>query len=118
MLKSVSRRAAVVLAGSAIALTAAMLPAQAATTAGWRISATYRETARPELLLSVAAVSARDAWAAGTSVGKNGTSFQTVIRHWTGRTWAAVTLPAKIAKAWQKEEAFDVQVAASSPANV
>jgi hypothetical protein len=115
---SAPRAAAVVLAGSAIALTSAMLPAQAATATGWRIAAKYPVKNAASLLLSVDAVSARDAWAVGLVAGKNATSIQTVIRHWAGKTWGQVTLPAKVAKAWKAEDPFGAQVGASSPTNV
>ena len=57
MIKS-SRRAAVVLSGTALALTAAMLPAQAATT-GWRVNAELSTPGNVSVLFSVDAVSRR-----------------------------------------------------------
>ncbi len=112
------RVAAVALAGSAIALTSAMLPAQAAAATGWRVAAKYPVKGGASLLLTADAVSARDAWAVGVLAGKNSTSVQTVIRHWAGKTWGEVTLPAKVAKAWKAEDPFGAQVGASSPTNV
>jgi hypothetical protein len=127
MIKPLSRGSALLLSGSALALTGAILPAQAATpgvaaanaaTTGWRTGATFAVKGREVVLTSIDAVSARDAWAAGLSASSKGTSVQTVIRHWNGKTWASVTLPAKIATAWQKAGGFEGQVGALSPTDV
>ena len=117
MIKS-SRCAAVILSGSALALASAMLPAQAATT-GWRVSATFAVRASSTLLTGVDAVSKGDAWAVGFTVkNTKNAATQTMIRHWTGRRWSLVTLPAKIAKSWNKDDPFFALVGASSPRNV
>ncbi|HEY2315314.1 MAG TPA: hypothetical protein VGH96_17020, partial [Streptosporangiaceae bacterium] len=103
MIKSSSRRAAILLSGSALALAGTMLPAQAATT-GWRISATYAVSASSTILSSVDAVSPGDAWAAGFTAKNTGSALPaTVIRHWTGKTWSPVTLPAGVARAWARQ---------------
>jgi hypothetical protein len=103
VIKVASRRAAVVLAGSALALAGGLVPAQAATS-GWRIDATYAIRGSSNLLTDVAAVSPSDAWATGI-VGKNsGSSLQTLIEHWTGKAWRPVTLPAKIARKWAQQD--------------
>jgi hypothetical protein len=119
-MKSLTRGSALVLAGGALALTGAILPAQAATTMGWRVNATFSAgRAHSEVLTSIDAVSARDAWAVGLEGKNTGTALPaTVIKHWTGRAWANVSLPAKIAKAWQRDAGFAGQLGSSSPSNV
>jgi hypothetical protein len=114
-----SRCAAVIVSGSALALAGAMLPARAAST-GWRISATYSVKASTNVLTSVDAVSQGDAWEVGLAVKNNSNtaSPQTVIRHWGGKRWSAVTLPATVAKAWRKQEPLFSFVGASSPKDV
>jgi hypothetical protein len=115
----ISRRALIVLAGAAVAVTGSVLPAQAAASTGWRVDVTFSAgRAHSEELTGIDAVSARDAWAVGLE-GKNaGTAFpSTVIRHWTGKAWANVSLPAKIAKTWQRDAGLG-QLGASSPSNV
>jgi hypothetical protein len=123
MLRSRSRRAALFLSGGTIALTGAMLaaatlPAQAATTPGWRISATTSVKGEISVLLGVDAVSAKDAWAVGFAASKSGQSVQALVRHWAGKRWSTVTLPAKIAKKWNSEDPFDASLGVSSPTNV
>jgi hypothetical protein len=117
MIKS-TRRAAVILSGCALALTGAVLPAQAATT-GWRVSAAFAVRAGSTVLTSVDAVSKGDAWAVGFTVKNTSNApTQIMIRHWTGKRWNLVALPAKIAKAWNKESGFVSPMGASSPRNV
>jgi hypothetical protein len=119
MKKSLTRGSALVLAGGALALTGAILPAQAATSAGWRVSAAFSVRGHGILMTSIDAVSARDAWAIGLAAKNSGSASPvTVIKHWTGRSWASVALPARIAKTWQREDGFESQVGASSPSNV
>ena len=120
MIKLASRGAALVLAGSALALAGNILPAYAATN-GWRVEATVAVRGSISALTSVTAVSPSDAWATGLSVKDNGNPnapWQTLIRHWTGKTWRAVTLPAKIAKVWTRQGPFADRIGASSPGNV
>jgi hypothetical protein len=118
MIKSLTRGSVIVLAGGALALTGAILPAQAATSTGWRVSATFGVRSNATILTSVDAVSARDAWATGLSAPAKGDSFKTLIRHWNGKSWASVALPAKVARAWQKADGFEGQIGASSPSDV
>ena len=117
MIKPASRRAAIVLAGSALALAAGLIPAQAATT-GWRTDATVATRGYETVFTSVAASSRADAWATGLSGNAKGTKLQTVIRHWTGKTWRSVTLPAKTEKAWAKTDPFITEVGAASSRSV
>lgn len=76
--------------------------------------------ASSNVLTSVDAVSKADAWAVGFSIKNKNSNRppQTVIRHWTGKAWRLVTLPAKIAKNWAKAEPILTAVGASSPRNV
>jgi hypothetical protein len=118
VIKLASRRAAIVLAGSALTLAAGLAPAQAATT-GWRTEATFAARGYASILTSVAASSPSDAWATGFSAKVKGTFVpQPVIRHWTGKTWRLVTLPAKIAKAWAKQSPVFAPIGVSSARSV
>jgi hypothetical protein len=118
VIKVASRRAAVVLAGSALALAGGLVPAQAATS-GWRIDATYAIRGSSNLLTDVAAVSPSDAWATGLVGKTSGSSLpQTLIKHWTGKAWRPVTLPAKIARKWAQQDAILPAIGAVSARNV
>jgi hypothetical protein len=119
VIKLASRRAAIVLAGSALTLAVGMLPAQAATS-GWRTNATVvAARGNATLFYGVGASSQSDAWTAGFSAKTKGaSSLQPVIRHWTGKAWRAVTLPAKTAKAWAKQTPIITQVGVSSARSV
>ena len=118
MINLTSRRAALVLAGSAVALVGGMLPAQATTT-GWRTVAKVSVKGDETLLTGVDAVAKSDAWAVGGAVTSRGTKPIGIVEHWTGRSWRRVTLPAAVAKAWNRYSglAFPV-VGASSASNV
>jgi hypothetical protein len=118
MKKSLTCGSALVLAGGALALTGAILPAQAATSTGWRLSATFGVRGNATLLTSVDAVSARDAWATALSAPTKGDNLQTLIKHWNGKSWANVSLPAKVARAWRKAGGFDGEIGASSTSDV
>ncbi len=119
MLRSVSGRAAVVLSGSAIALAAVTLPAQASTAAtGWRAVTTVSVKGSLALLTGVDAVAANDAWAAGFAGTSSGKKPDGLIEHWAGRSWQQVKLPAKVAKAWDGFGPTDVLIGASSATNV
>jgi hypothetical protein len=106
-------------AGSALTLAVGLVPAQAATT-GWRIDTTVASArGSSNLLTDVTAVSRSDAWATGLVDNTSGGSLpQTYIRHWTGKAWRAVTLPAKIARKWASQDAFISQIGAVSASNV
>jgi hypothetical protein len=118
MIKSLSRGGAVALAGSAVALVGAVLPAQAATNTGWRTAATVASTGRQAILTSIDAVSAADAWAAGFAATASGTKPVGLVEHWTGKRWQQVTLPATVAKAWAGKSADFPVVGAASSTNV
>lgn len=112
-----SSRAAVVLSGSALALTAAMLPAQAATS-GWRVNAELSTRGSVTVLWGVDAVSARNAWATGVAQNNKTLTFKPVLTHWAGTGWHPVTLPAGVAKAWNNTYPTFTQIAASSAGDV
>ena len=117
MIKS-SRCAAVVLSGTALALTAATLPAQAAT-GGWRVSAVFSTRGSITALFSVDALSPRDAWATGVTESNKTFAFHPVLRHWTGASWRPVTLPAGVAKHLNSSNyPIVTQIAASSAGDV
>ncbi len=118
MIKLTSRRAALVLAGSAVALVGGMLPAQAATT-GWRSVARVSVKGDIALLTGVDAVAKSDAWAVGGAVTSKDTKPVGIIEHWTGKSWRRVTLPASVAKAWNADSGLSFPVVgASSASNV
>jgi hypothetical protein len=118
MIKLTSRRAALVLAGGAVALVGGMLSAQAATT-GWRSVARVSVKGKETLLTGIDAVAKGDAWAVGGAATEKGTKPVGILEHWTGKSWRNVTLPAAIAKKWNADSglAFPV-VGASSATNV
>jgi hypothetical protein len=117
MLKSVSRCGALVICGSAIALTASVLPAQAATT-GWRADTKIAVKGKRALVSGVAAVSANDAWAVGAAATSTATKVVSYIEHWTGKSWRRVALPSKVAKVANSQAFLISSVAASSRTNV
>jgi hypothetical protein len=124
MLKLPVRRAALILAGAGIALAAVALPAAAGVTATsrWRISATFGAGKRDAVVVSVAAVSARDAWAVGLTAPRDKTTGPIFVRHWNGAAWRLVTLPAAVARIWDRPVAAGAiggaLVTASSGRNV
>jgi hypothetical protein len=120
MIKLTSRRAAIVLAGSALALAGGLVPAQAATS-GWRIDTTLAVHGRVTLFSSVAASSPTDAWVTGLlgqTETKGNSPLQIVIRHWTGKAWRPVTLPRKVAATWADAGPLLPQVGAVSVGDV
>jgi hypothetical protein len=118
VIKLASRRAAIVLAASALTLAVGLLPAQAAT-AGWRIDTTLALRGEVSIFTDVAASSPADAWAIGLAAKTEGTSLpQTIISHWTGKAWRPVTLPAKIVREWARQGAASSVVGAASARNV
>jgi hypothetical protein len=97
MIKSTGRRAALTLAGSALAMTAIAIPATAAVVTpagyqGWR--AYHRVTVRERevLLGSIDAVSASDAWVAGISGNAKLSGQRPLVEHWNGWSWRPVSL--------------------------
>jgi hypothetical protein len=118
VIKLASRRVAIVLAGSALALAGGLVPAQAATS-GWRTDTTVAVRGNVTLLTSVTAGSEADAWAAGLTEKANGSAPpQGILRHWTGKAWRPVTLPAKIAREFARQDTFISEIGVASAHNV
>ena len=105
------RRAALLVTAGALALSAWAGPAQAAGPPGWRLSAAITVRGESTVMSTVAAVSARDAWAFGFADTRAYGSA--LIRHWNGKAWAVVRLPPKIAAAWNRQLPEFVTAAAS-----
>jgi hypothetical protein len=118
VIKLASRCAAIVAAGSALALAGGLVPAQAATS-GWRTDTTVAVRGSQTVLIDVAASSPSDAWATGFSIKDKGTGLpQAVIRRWTGKAWSAVTIPGKVGRAWARTTPIDSPVGAASARSV
>jgi hypothetical protein len=119
MMKLAWRRAAIVLAGGgALTLAAGLLPAQAATT-GWRTDATFAVRGELSIFTGVGASSPSDAWATGFAEKTTGTTpLQIIIRHWNGKAWRLVTLPAKIGREWARQGPAVSTVGVSSARSV
>ena len=96
---------AAALAGATLATQAFIaVPAQSAAVhrspaggAGWRLDKTISIRDKEVLLLSLDAVSASDAWAAGFVTSEYGTSAPPLIEHWNGTAWRQIVLPGKLA---------------------
>lgn len=113
-MKLTSSGAALVLAGTTLALAAGVLPAQAAATSstGWRVESTVAVKGKTVVLSGIDAVSAKDAWAAGETESKGKQAG--LLEHWAGKAWRAVSLPGSIARAWNEYASFPVVGASSS----
>ncbi len=109
-------RAACVAASSLLVLAAAALPAQASTGTGWRIFARFSAHGAQISLNGVAAISAQDAWAAGTSL-KGSTSSAFVVR-WNGKSWRQVKLPGSVKTALDTAKTQSVGIRATGSADV
>jgi hypothetical protein len=97
-------------AASAALLAAVALPAQAATTPGWRqvFSHHYGVAANFSSYNTVIAPGAKNAWAfGGTDISGGGRPTQSVAVHWNGSSWSGSKLPAGVT---------DAIIAASAPA--
>jgi hypothetical protein len=87
------------LAGAALAgvlAFGAAIPAQAATTPGWRqvLSEHYGVAANYSAFGSVLALAKNNAWALGATDASGATTPEAVAEHWNGKTWSAVPMPA------------------------
>lgn len=110
-------------ASSALALTGAVHAASAphpatTTTSWWRVTSTFGALHGQADLTSISAPSARDAWTTGFTVQPSAFGVSAMIRHWTGKTWQAVALPASLARTWNGDAPILAQIGASSPTNV
>ena len=67
--------------------------APALTCPGWNVIPSANSTRAGNDLLAVAAISANDVWAIGTSLNKSGTVYHTLAEQWNGTTWSVVATP-------------------------
>jgi hypothetical protein len=89
------------------------IPAQAASTSGWRkvFSKHYGPSRAYSGFERVVATSAGNAWAIGDADESGITTGQNVAAHWNGKAWKAVGLPATA-------QGFVTDASASGPGNV
>jgi hypothetical protein len=98
MSTGVLRRIAAPVTIAALALAAAVVPAQAVSTPGWRIVKLIGPTGQTSGVQEIAATGPGDAWAAGfLCSGCAHQRDQLLVEHWTGGVWKQVALPSKIA---------------------
>ncbi len=114
---------AVAAAGGVLALSGAAAPANSphpgnATSTWWRVAAMFGAQHGQAELTSISAPSAQDAWATGFAVLPTEFGVSALIRHWTGKTWQVVALPAGVARTWNNASPILAQIGATSPANV
>jgi hypothetical protein len=128
---SLTRRALALPAGVVALATAALAaqaliaaPAQsaavrrpAAGTGGWRVVKTISVHDKTVILLNLAVVSAKDAWATGVVVSDRNSTFGLLLEHWDGTAWHRVAEPAKLARHVARQDLF-ASVGASSASNV
>ena len=142
MIRFLTRRALLVVSGSALALAAVTAPVRAAVpagtaavragtaavrvraaaaaapaaaaAAGWRVQLRLRGGELSPLLASITADSSADAWSAGVVVPRAGWQARPLIEHWNGTAWQSVALPRKIARKWQQGFPFSAVGASSS----
>jgi len=115
MLAAALRRAMIASGVTAAALTAGVLPADAATT-GWRIFAHVPAPAgRHGVLFAVHADAPGDAWGAGAIPTTN--SASALVDRWNGTRWTQVRLPSTVTGKLGSTSLF-LTVGSSSAANV
>jgi hypothetical protein len=85
---------------------------------GWRLVTRVAVPGKVVEMLSVAAVSAGDAWAAGLSAERAGRSARLVMEHWSNRTWKQVAVPGKTLAAFDHGGPAFAIIGASSERNV
>ena len=103
-------RTALLAAAAALALVAGLIPAQAASTPGWRITDVLPASTE---IYSTAATSAGNAWGVGMACGdpcEGGTNL--LAEHWTGSQWQTIAPPAGFSTS-----VGTAVTAASSPSN-
>ncbi len=84
----------------------------------WRIAGTFGALHGQAALTSISAPSALDAWATGFTVQPAGLGVAAMIRHWTGKAWQDIRLPAGLARTWNNAAPILAQIGASSASNV
>ena len=102
--------ATVLIAGAAVALALSgpltVSGAQAATTPGWRVVATYPPA---DAMTGVSATAAANAWA----VGQSGGCCNLLVGHWNGTKWGTIAAPQGVGGAWTNQ-VINASVAAIS----
>jgi hypothetical protein len=105
------RRAGVagVAVAAATAIACAALPAQAATSTGWRqvISRHFGPAGAGSTFFAVTALSKTNAWALGGNIAGQGNPAKgvPVALHWNGRSWASTPVPSSVTDAIWKASA-------------
>jgi hypothetical protein len=84
---------------------------------GWRVDKTISVHGREVILVSLDAVSAKDAWVAGLVVSQTGSTRGPLLEHWDGTAWRPVALPANLARRFSRHDVVGF-VGASSASNV
>ena len=102
---------ATVTVAAAVAVSA--IPAQAASTAGWRkvFSKHYGPSRAYSGFEAVVATSAGNAWAIGEADESGATTGQDVAAHWNGKAWKTVALPSTA-------QGYVTDASASAPGSV
>lgn len=90
---------------------------QASGTHGWRVNKTISFHDKSVILVSLDAVSAKDAWVAGMVVSKFGSPRRPVLERWDGTAWRQAALPATLARRFIRQDVVGF-VGASSASNV
>jgi hypothetical protein len=85
---------------------------------GWRLVARIAVPGKLVEMLSVAAVSADEAWASGVTGRGGGRAVRVVMEHWSGRAWRPVAVPGKALAAFDHGGTAFAIVGASSKRNV
>jgi hypothetical protein len=107
--------AAVAAVGLIIALAGIVPAAQASAAPRWRFDKTITPARGSDWLYSVVATSRSDAWAAGDNYTDGATRARLLVEHYNGHRWRQVAIPADLTAV---NPTADIEVGASSPANV
>src|SRR5262249_61566214 len=73
---------------------------------GWRLNKLISIKHRFVILTGIDAVSAEDAWAAGTTLTEYGTTPRPLLEHWDGRLWRRGAVPARFASHFGNQDIF------------
>jgi len=125
------RRRALALPASAVALATATLAAQAfiaapaqsaavhgsaGRTGGWRVDKRISVHDKAVILVSLDAVSAKDAWVGGLVASEYGATFAPLLEHWNGTAWRRVAPPPRLVHHFSRQDVLGF-VGASSASN-
>jgi hypothetical protein len=89
-------RGATALSAGFLLAVAATAPAQAATSARWRVDAVITPKAGMVVLSGAAATGKTDAWSAGIVSSHGGTTNRVLVEHFDGRRWRQFAVPARL----------------------